>query len=224
MAIPSAAEPSTLQDRKAALRAHVRAARKDRARADRSARDADAQALTEVGMQFLADLGFGKDPLGCVTAYEPMRTEPPIGPFADRLRGDETTVLVPITLAHGQLRWREADPAVGSNPLVAVADADLPSWGPEALARVEVAFIPALAISTDGRRLGQGGGYYDRAIPALRVARPQTLVVAIVFAGEFGMDVPTDLHDIQVDVVMTPEGVHLITALARATVSPPPRP
>lgn len=170
-------------------------------------------------MQFLADLGPAADPLRCVTAYEPMRTEPPVAPFADRLRTNGTTVLVPITLAQGQLRWREADPEVGSNPMVAAADADLPSWGPEALGRVDVAFIPALAVSAAGYRLGQGGGYYDRAIPALRASRPQTLVVAIVFAQEFGMDVPTDPHDIQVDAVLSPTGVHLITALARATVS-----
>lgn len=172
-------------------------------------------------MQFLAELRLGADSLGCVTAYEPMRTEPPVGPFADRLRGDETTVLVPITLAHGQLRWREAHPDVGDNPMVAAHDIDVPSWGPEALARVDVAFIPALAISATGFRLGQGGGYYDRAIPALRTARPRTLVVAIVFADEFGVDVPTDPHDIQVDAVMTPEGIHLITASARATASSP---
>ena len=221
MEISSAAEPSALHDQKAALRKHVRAARQDRARADRSTRDADAQALIDVGMQFLADLGFGTDSLGCVTAYEPMRTEPPVGPFADRLRGGETTVLVPITLAHGQLRWREAHPDVGVNPLVAADDLDVPSWGPEALARVDVAFIPALAVSRDGFRLGQGGGYYDRAIPTLRAARPGTLVVAIVFANEFGMDVPTDPHDMQVDAVMTPQGVHLITASARATASTP---
>ncbi len=219
MAISSAAESSTIYDQKVALRAHVRATRKDRARADRSARDADAQRLTEVGMQFLADLHRDSETLGCVTAYEPMRTEPPVAPFADRLRADGTTVLVPITLVQGQLRWREADPAVGSNPMVAAADVDIPSWGPEALDRVDVAFIPGLAISSQGYRLGQGGGYYDRAIPALRAARPKTLVVAIVFAEEFGMDVPTDPHDIQVDAVMTPTGVHLITDRARATVS-----
>ncbi len=221
MAISPTAEPSLIHDRKAALRAQVRATRKDRARTDPRSRDADAQALSDVGMQLLADVGPSVEPLGCVTAYEPMRTEPPVGQFADGLRASGTTVLVPITLAQGQLRWREADPEIGSNPMVAAADADIPSWGPEALARVDVAFIPGLAVSTGGYRLGQGGGYYDRAIPALRATRPKTLVVAIVFADEFGMDVPTDPHDIQVDAVMTPGGVHLITALARATALTP---
>lgn len=213
-----------MYDRKATLRAQVRATRRERARGGQSARAADAQALTAVGTQFLADLGQPTETLGCVTAYEPMRTEPPVGPFTDRLREAGTTVLVPITLAHGHLRWREADPEIGSNPMVAAEDADMPSWGPEALDRVDVAFIPGLAVSFDGYRLGQGGGYYDRAIPALRATRPGTLVAAIVFADEFGLDVPTDAHDIQVDAVLTPDGVHLITALARATASTQPRP
>lgn len=221
MAISSAADPRSIPDQKAALRAHVRAARKDRARADRGARAADAQAISDIGMQFLADLGHAAEPPGCVTAYEPMRTEPPVGRFADKLRGAGSTVLVPITLAQGHLRWREADPEIASNPMVSAQDSGVISFGPEALARVDVAFIPGLAVSAQGYRLGQGGGYYDRAIPALRTARPQTLVVAMVFADEFGVEVPTDPHDIQVDAVITPEGAHLITALARATASTP---
>jgi 5-formyltetrahydrofolate cyclo-ligase len=36
------------------------------------------------------------------------------------------------------------------------------------LERIDLVLVPALAIDPDGFRLGQGGGYYDRALPQLR--------------------------------------------------------
>ena len=40
----------------------------------------------------------------------------------------------------------------------------------EALAAVDVAFVPALAVSRQGVRLGQGGGYYDSTLPRASAA------------------------------------------------------
>ncbi len=36
------------------------------------------------------------------------------------------------------------------------------------LASIDLVLVPALAIDPDGYRLGQGGGFYDRALPQLR--------------------------------------------------------
>ena len=36
---------------------------------------------------------------------------------------------------------------------------------------INLVLVPALAIDPDGYRLGQGGGYYDRALPLLRAWR-----------------------------------------------------
>jgi 5-formyltetrahydrofolate cyclo-ligase len=36
---------------------------------------------------------------------------------------------------------------------------------------IDFIFVPALAIDPDGYRLGQGGGYYDRALPHMRAWR-----------------------------------------------------
>jgi 5-formyltetrahydrofolate cyclo-ligase len=33
---------------------------------------------------------------------------------------------------------------------------------------IDLVLVPALAIDPDGYRLGQGGGFYDRALPHLR--------------------------------------------------------
>src|SRR5690606_5356930 len=51
----------------------------------------------------------------------------------------------------------------------------------EALAEADVVVIPALAVDTAGNRLGQGGGWYDRA---LNDARDDAPLVALAFTNE----------------------------------------
>ena len=67
---------------------------------------------------------------------------------------------------------------------------------------------PALAVDTTGARLGQGGGWYDRALEHLRPGAP---VVALVFPEELydaqTRPLPRERHDRLVDAVATPAGV-----------------
>ena len=48
----------------------------------------------------------------------------------------------------------------------------------------------------EARRLGQGGGWYDRALPH---RRPDTPVVALVRAAEVRDSLPTLPHDVSID-------------------------
>lgn len=84
--------------------------------------------------------------------------------------------------------------------------------GAESLKSADLIIIPALAASADGTRLGQGGGWYDRAL-AHRC--PDTPVVAAIFDDEVlepGV-IPTEAHDVPIDAIITP--TRTITANAR---------
>jgi 5-formyltetrahydrofolate cyclo-ligase len=78
-----------------------------------------------------------------------------------------------------------------------------PRLGPTAIGTADIVIVPALAVSRDGVRLGRGGGYYDRA---LGHARPEAVVVALVFDDELLDEVPAEPHDRRVDAVLTPSG------------------
>lgn len=84
--------------------------------------------------------------------------------------------------------------------------------GAESLKEADLIVIPALAASVDGTRLGQGGGWYDRAL----VHRcPGTPVVAVIFDDEVveaGV-IPAEPHDVPIDAIVTP--TRTITANAR---------
>jgi 5-formyltetrahydrofolate cyclo-ligase len=78
-----------------------------------------------------------------------------------------------------------------------------PRLGATAVGTADVVVVPALAVARDGIRLGRGGGYYDRA---LQHARPDAVVVALVFDDEFVDELPTEPHDRRVTAVVTPSG------------------
>jgi len=60
---------------------------------------------------------------------------------------------------------------------------------------VELVLVPALAIDPDGFRLGQGGGFYDRALPHLRAWKH-----GIVYSYErMEHDLPREPWDIPMD-------------------------
>ena len=73
----------------------------------------------------------------------------------------------------------------------------------QALEAASVVLIAGLSVDEAGTRLGQGGGWYDRALLYKGVSAP---VIACVFDWEYrGKELlPHEDHDIPVDGVITP--------------------
>ena len=71
--------------------------------------------------------------------------------------------------------------------------------------RIDLFFVPALALDWDGYRLGYGGGYYDGLI---RDKLPHQVFVGVVFSEQLLDRLPADEWDVPVDVVLT--DAHLI--------------
>jgi 5-formyltetrahydrofolate cyclo-ligase len=68
------------------------------------------------------------------------------------------------------------------------------------LSQISVVVVPALRIDQSGFRLGQGGGYYDRALPHLTAWK-----IGLVYAGELNSEtLPHEDHDIPMDAAASP--------------------
>lgn len=68
------------------------------------------------------------------------------------------------------------------------------------LAAIQVVIVPALKIDQSGFRLGQGGGYYDRALPSLNAWK-----IGLVHAGELSsQSLPHEAHDVALNAAATP--------------------
>jgi 5-formyltetrahydrofolate cyclo-ligase len=67
-------------------------------------------------------------------------------------------------------------------------------------ATIDWVLVPGVAFSPDGRRLGYGGGYYDRLMIMLRPATPR---VAGAFDVQIAQRIPAASHDLAVDTIVT---------------------
>lgn len=63
---------------------------------------------------------------------------------------------------------------------------------------IEIMFIPGIAFSSKGYRLGFGAGYYDRYLADY----PHTKV-GVCFAFQLVPELPTDSYDIPMDIIIT---------------------
>lgn len=150
----------------------------------------------------------------CVSVYASRRFEPGTLPLIDALHQRGVRVLIPM-LGDGLKRgWGVYQ---GVDDLVERAPGRPPEpSGPflpqDALQDADVIVVPALAVDSSGTRLGQGGGWYDRA---LCDAAPGAPIIALTFAGELRDDahaLPREDHDITVHAVITPQGVTRLPA------------
>lgn len=63
---------------------------------------------------------------------------------------------------------------------------------------IRAAFIPGMAFSPEGRRLGRGKGYYDRLLPQLDCP-----LYGVCFPCQIMEQVPVEAHDINVNEVIS---------------------
>jgi len=186
------------------LRGQIRATRKKRS-ANQQQKMAEALAGILEGVPELHSAS-------CVAAYVARPGEPGTEETLARLRERETEVLLPVLTSGLERGWaydsgpEQREQAAPGRPPEPIGE-HLPA---DTLQKADVILAPALAVDLNGIRLGQGGGWYDRA---LEHARSDALIIAMVFDEEFvddGVDLPEEPHDQRVHMVATPQRlVHL---------------
>lgn len=72
--------------------------------------------------------------------------------------------------------------------------------------QVDLIVLPGVAFDARGARLGHGRGYYDRL---LQKARPDTPLFAPAFECQMFERVPTEPHDVLLDLVITERQVYV---------------
>ena len=64
----------------------------------------------------------------------------------------------------------------------------------------DILFVPLLAFSDQGARLGQGGGHYDRWL----ADNPHTKAIGMAWDCQLLDQIPTEPHDMMLDAIVTP--------------------
>ena len=139
-------------------------------------------------------------PSGAIVAgFWPMGREIDIRPLLLALHERGHPIVLPVTPKRGfplAFRgWRPGD------VLVAEAFGTSRPIGEELVP--EYVLVPLLAFDRAGRRLGYGGGFYDRTLAGL----PGAMAVGCAYAAQEVDEVPTGPYDFLLNAVATERGV-----------------
>lgn len=72
-------------------------------------------------------------------------------------------------------------------------------------AELDFIVVPGVAFDRHGGRVGNGKGYYDKLLEAVR---ENTARVAVCFESQLFPEVPTDAHDVRMHKLVTEHGVY----------------
>lgn len=211
---------------KAELRSRMRSRRRQRRRHSEHHQDGECHQRSETGVPTSsyqqerealraswenACLFFGLSPYAPSTLpalFMPLPTEPNISGIVERT----PRCLLPIVFdeAGVALPWPQWGLHVAGEDHLRVLDARWPAQPrtpiePAVWEEVSIVLAPALALDRGGARVGQGGGWYDRALSTLPEGVP---VVASIFDDEVvepGL-IPVEPHDRFVDGIICPSG------------------
>ena len=93
-------------------------------------------------------------------------------------------------------RWTPGEP-------LELDEAGVPAPFPLAgVVEPDLILTPLLAFDAQGRRLGQGGGYYDRTF----AVHPDAVRIGFAYAGQEVDDLPVEAHDVRLHGVLTETG------------------
>ncbi len=70
---------------------------------------------------------------------------------------------------------------------------------------IDIAIVPGAAFDYIGRRIGYGGGYYDRFF---KLKAPNVKKVGFAFNMQIIPKVPTEFHDVSMEMVITNEKIY----------------
>jgi 5-formyltetrahydrofolate cyclo-ligase len=136
-----------------------------------------------------------------VAAYVSVGREPGTGGLLDALVVAGKRVIVALLQPDNDLDWAAYS---GAGALVSAGRGLLEPTGPrlgaDAIGTADVVLVPGLAVDHTGRRLGRGGGSYDRALGRVPTG---TFVCAVLNDDEVLDQVPAAPHDRSVTAAVT---------------------
>jgi 5-formyltetrahydrofolate cyclo-ligase len=161
-------------------------------------------AAESVAAALLAESAFLRP--GYVAGYWAMAGELPL--HALQLRLPATLVwCLPVIAGERRLGfapWRSGDALVSNRYGIPEPDVAASSLlAPEAMSAV---LLPLLACCRNGRRLGMGGGYYDRSFAFRQLAPSPPLLIGVAYAFQTLADLPAEPWDVRLDAIVDENG------------------
>ncbi|MFK7933981.1 MAG: 5-formyltetrahydrofolate cyclo-ligase [Saprospiraceae bacterium] len=132
-----------------------------------------------------------------VHTYLPVRSEINLFPLIEQLLKEKITVVCPKTLKNRQLEHLELYDL--NNLETGLFKTQHPAEGKIYQGKYDLIIVPGLAFTTEGYRLGYGGGYYDTFLKD----HPNALKIGAAYPFQLVEKLPVEEHDIQLNIIIT---------------------
>ena len=181
-----------ISEEKALLRKRIRAERRE---LSEEVRAASAMAVAERIMGIPSIVG-----AEYILAYMPMKYELDILPAVERLKAAGVKVAFPLCIENGGLKlFVPADENGFVTGAYGILEPNTETASEIDASALGAIILPAIGFDRRGRRLGQGGGYYDRLL-----SKTACFTAAVGFDCQLVESVPIEACDRPVDIVVTP--------------------
>ena len=187
-------ERQAVRAAKAALRKRFRQIRRgltEEERAVRSARAAERIAALPVWQE-----------AENILVYRSLPEELSLDPLIRAAASAGKRIAYPVCDSGG--RMRAMRPGAWRRGAFGIAEPDPERSEEMAPEEIDLVICPGVAFDGEKRRLGMGGGYYDRFLPGCRKAS----VIMAAFEEQRAEEIPSEPEDIAVDAVVTDQKVY----------------
>jgi 5-formyltetrahydrofolate cyclo-ligase len=131
--------------------------------------------------------------------YAPLGTEVDALGIARRALERGVRVVFPRAVAgERRLEFARCDPSALVRGSLGAGEPPADAL-PVALEEIDCVIMPGVAFSTDGLRLGRGGGYYDATLRAM----PRATRIGVAFDLQVVPALPREPHDALLDAIVT---------------------
>ena len=169
------------------------------------------QASRLIAQNFLTSLP-GITTQTLVAGYMPMAGEVDPRPVMENLEATEVKLLLPV------VKKKDAPlsfyPYRGGDALKKGMYGNDEPENRKKAATPDIILVPLVAFDNTGTRLGQGGGFYDRTLAAIR-AKKDILAIGLAFHGQMHEALPKEPDDELLDAIVTEEGIFRFRAPGR---------
>ncbi len=142
-----------------------------------------------------------------VFVYKWVRGEVRLDELESRAAADGKTVIYPLCISRTEMI--AVEPGTGDDAWKDSGSFGIHEPDPEkgrivSPADIDLVICPCSSFDEEGRRLGMGGGYYDRYLPLCTKASK----IAAAFEVQKAPEIPADEFDVPVDKIVTETGIY----------------
>ena len=134
-----------------------------------------------------------------IASFVALPTEPDLSPLHTNLPNHR--LVYPRSLAGGEMHFHQVSDLNQMEPGFHAIPQPLDN--PDTLinpTEIDLFLCPGFAFTKSGKRLGKGGGYYDRL---LAQRAPSSRLIGVCFHQQVILILPTEDHDIAVDQIIS---------------------